>query len=380
MKKHIVIFCSILLILGALPVSAAPDYPKAYKFYMELGKLAMEQGDYQEAYTNFRHAQAIGPDEKGPTFYINVIKRLQDNRVEPSSDTKIFHPFKKSRIQIIDEALKKQESLFPKRADKRTSPVVTATAVGEEEKRPVRVKVPETDFQQVIHKKIDVSESPESKKVQEVVYLDDDFWKTQPGTLVRVELRSSIILDGNNIKRYLIVTPDFIEIERIDNHRLNIIAKKRGLTFLHVWDDMGRWTFKVEVILPVRRMRLKMIEEQYVRQVKPFRLSYSADWSSYYRGPTFKKAERENLNFLQRALIEGETPYGDLDSHVVFNMFEESTEVTGYGVSLTNGKIGNFKDFSIRGFDLQKVFSPLSMPGQYVRGILFEAKAFNKNL
>lgn len=345
---------------------------------MELGKLAMEQGDYQEAYTNFRHAQAVGPDEKEPTFFINVIKRLRDNRVGPRPAAKIFRPFKKSRVQIIDEALGEQQFLLDQRVVRKDKPV--ADAFEKREKASVRTRTSDIGPQESERQTIYVPEVSVPEKPQDAVYLNDALWGTQPGTLLRVELKSSIILDGNNIKRHLIVTPDFIEVERIDNDRINIIARKRGATFFHVWDDTGRWTFNMEVILPVRGARLKIIEEQDARQVEPFRLSYSTDWSSYYRGPTFKKAERENLNFLQRALIEGETPYGDLDSHVIFNMFEGSTEVTGYGISLTDGKISNFKDFSIRGFDLQKVFSPLSMPGQYVRGVLFEAKAFNKNL
>ncbi|MBN1869319.1 MAG: pilus assembly protein N-terminal domain-containing protein [Candidatus Omnitrophica bacterium] len=345
---------------------------------MELGKLAMEQGDYQEAYTNFRHAQAVGPSERAPTFFINLIKRLQDQRVEPEPATKIFHPFKKTRAQIIDEALQEQETLLRGHAVRKTEPAVRgARQLGQVEPG---VKVPEARPQEIKDKRAFEPGIPATKEIGEIIYLDSGLWETQPGTLLRVELESSIILEGNNVKRYLIITPDFIEVKRIDNHRLNVIANNRGATFLHVWDDRGRWTFNVEVILPVRKAMWRIKEEEDEGQAEPFRLSYSNDWSSYYRGPSFKEAERENLNFLQRAYLEGETPYGDWDSHVVFNKFEESTEVTGYGVALTEGKIGNFKDFSIYGFDLQKVFSPLTMPGQYVRGVLFEAKAFNKNL
>ena len=94
---------------------------------MELGKLSMEQGNYQEAYTNFRHAQAIAPGENEPTFYINLIKRLEDQRVEPKPAAKVFHPPKKSRDQIIDEALQRQQLLLEKRPERKTEPARKVT-------------------------------------------------------------------------------------------------------------------------------------------------------------------------------------------------------------------------------------------------------------
>lgn len=367
---------------------------------MELGKFAMEQGDYQEAYQNFRKAQAVAPNEREPTFFINVIKSLQEDRVEIKPATKVFHPYKRSRAQIIEDELKEQEKRLPARP---ASPLAAHV-----ELEPVRV-VPKPDLtEEDIRRAGPVPAAPRPalrtptgetlppsepkttgapskpavvRTAENIVYLNDDLWSSQPGTVLRVELDGTLMLEGSNIKRYLIITPDFIDVMPAGKDRVNIVAKKRGMTFLHVWDDRGRWTFHVEVILPVRgRVALQADESQIETRARPFRLSYSSDWSSYYRGPTFKDAERENLGFLQQAFIEGEVPYGDLDSYVIFNKFEASTEVTGYGLSLTDGKIGDFKDFSIRAFDLQKMFSPLTMPGQYVRGVLFEAMAFNKNL
>lgn len=358
MKKYIIIFCSAFLVSGALPVSAALDYPQTYKFYMELGKAAMEQGDYREAYTHFRHAQAVGPGEKEPALYINLIKRLEDKRVEPKPAAEVIRPSKKSRDQIISEALDRYTPMPPQRRCETAGPATTEPA------------------REVVWEPLKQT----AGKAPNVVYLDDNLWRTQPGTLVRVELRASAVLEGRNIQRHLIITPGFIEAERLDKDRINITAERRGSTLVHVWDDTGRWTFNVEVVLPVRRAAVKVVGKQSERYVEPFKISYSADWSSFYAGPTFKKAERENLNYLQQILLEGETPYGGFDSHAVINKFDESTEVTGYGIGLTDGKIGDFKDFTIRGFDIQKVFSPLSLPGQYMRGVLFEAKAFDKNI
>ena len=73
-KRCIVIFWSVILIFSALPASASTPYPQAYKHYMELGKLALDQQDYNEDTHNFRRAQMVAPTEKEPTIFINLIK------------------------------------------------------------------------------------------------------------------------------------------------------------------------------------------------------------------------------------------------------------------------------------------------------------------
>ncbi|MEK7375660.1 MAG: pilus assembly protein N-terminal domain-containing protein, partial [Candidatus Margulisiibacteriota bacterium] len=256
-------------------------------------------------------------------------------------------------------------------------PVESASKVVDQPEKPIFPEaVAKVDEPKIMVKR----DVPPVSAIENIVYLDNDLWQTQPRTLIRVELRGSTTLEGGNIQKYLIITPGIVEAEQVNKDRINIIAKNRGSTILHVWDDRGRWTFKVEVILPVLKTRLAVIEDQVENYAKPFKLSQSADWSSFYRGQSLPESKRENLSFLQRYFLEGETPYGDFDSHVTFNKFDASTEVTGYGVGLTNGKIGNFKDFRIRGYDIQKIFSPLTLPGQYVRGVLLEAKAFDKNI
>jgi len=382
-KRCIVIFWSVILIFSALPASASAPYPQAYKYYMELGKLALDRQDYKEATHNFRRAQMVAPTEKQPTVFINLIKRLQDERIEPKPATRIFRPFKKSREKIVGEELNRfsgYSSPKPSIArDRKDHPTITQPPE-KFKRRAAEPVTPKTAILTAPPKYILPPPGSPLGEEQNIVYLDDDLWQIQPGTLLRVELRKAIVLDAQNFKRHLIITPGFIEVQRIDKDRINVVAIKRGSTIFHVWDDTGRWTFNIEVILPIRKTKVTVLKKQSERYAEPFKITYSADWSSFYKGQELEKVKRENLNFLQRILLEGETPYGDYDSHVLINKFDESTEVTGYGVGLTDGKIGDFKDFSIRGFDIQKVFSPLSMPGQYMRGVLFEAEAFNNNL
>jgi len=60
-------------------VYATPIYPQAYEHFMELAKLALKQGDYKEAYSNFQRTLLVGPNEKEPTVYMKLIKRLLDH-------------------------------------------------------------------------------------------------------------------------------------------------------------------------------------------------------------------------------------------------------------------------------------------------------------
>ena len=78
--------------------------PQIYKFYLDLGKLALDQKDYDEALVNFQRAQMVAPTEKEPTVLINLIKRLQDDRIEPKPAKQIFRPFKKTRAKIIEKS------------------------------------------------------------------------------------------------------------------------------------------------------------------------------------------------------------------------------------------------------------------------------------
>ncbi len=380
MRKCAAIFLIVLLFAGALPASAEPVYPNIYKYYMELGKLAIKQGEYKEAYKSFRRALTVSPGEKEPEFFINVLKRMQENRIEPAPAQQTLPPAERSRDQIIAEALDQYEVLPPRREYRPPAQAAREPSRNILQKPFVEKKPPAARMVPV--RKLSLAPDDERVSSQhEMIYMDDALWQFQPGMLVRMEMKSFIPFEGKNIQKYLIVTPGAVEIERINKDQINIVGKKRGSSFVHIWDDTGRWTFNVEAIIPLSRMSAQLRDNQYDEsRATPFRITYAADWDSYYRGPTFPDAKRESLSFLQRVNIDGETPYGDLDSHVIFNKFQASTEVTGYGVGLTDGKIGDFKDFSIRGFDLRKTFSPLSMPGQYVRGVLFEAKAFNRNL
>ncbi|MDP8265814.1 MAG: SdrD B-like domain-containing protein [Candidatus Aceula meridiana] len=211
----------------------------------------------------------------------------------------------------------------------------------------------------------------------DTIYLNGELWNYSDKPTVEIEMGKTLIFEGKNIERYLIVTPGFINLERIDRDRIAISTdNKRGRTTLLIWEDHGRWSFNVQVTIPISRP-FGVDKDVWQEEVEPFRFDYSSDWSTYYSDQDLDEVKRTSLNFTQRMLLAGETPYGNLDSSVTFEKKAEKTVATGYSVGLIDGQIGPISNFNIRGFDARKTFSPLTLSGKYFRGILFEQRLFD---
>ena len=67
---------------------------------------------------------------------------------------------------------------------------------------------------------------------------------------LQIDYHSSVILEGKNIQRFLMVQEDYLGVRIIDTDHIQIDGLRIGTTFLHIWDDSGRHTFYVEVVFP----------------------------------------------------------------------------------------------------------------------------------
>ncbi len=334
---------------------------------MQEGEKAFLDKNYSSAYDYFEQAHLINPTSKDPLYYINFIKRLSEDRVEvfETSPEKVYptkHKLESKDIQFLTrrQIIESELDGFEKKTNE--SQMQETVSIPQVPSEPKKIVIAKDES--------NLNQGPKT------IYLDNTLWATQPKTLIQIQLQSYVILEGKNIERFLVITPGMIEAERLDRDHIKISAIKRGLTYLHVWDQTGRWTFNIEVIYQIEEKKTVSEQDVLEQKAKPFRFAYSADWGALYHGQSLETQKRQSLNFLQFAGLYGETPYGDYDSYVLFNKFEESTEATGYSVGLTNGHIFNLKDFTIRGFDNTKKFSPLTVPGQYFRGVLLESDAF----
>ncbi len=216
---------------------------------------------------------------------------------------------------------------------------------------------------------------------RDIIELNVELWSQQPGTVLEIEFSKSIILHGSQITRYMAFDQDVISVIRIDNDRIQITAQSRGSTLFNVWDNQGRWTFNIKGVLPEPKVsKLELQESSLEKHVKPFRVSYSNDWNSYYIGDSIPDLQRRSMSFNQWVGTYGETPHGFFDTS--FNYFKYPTAIknTGRTIGLSNANFGPFENYSIRGWDASKRFSDLSLPGRSFRGILFDSYAADNNV
>ncbi len=392
------------------PVPAQSDEVLSYQELIHLGKTAIDQGNYDKAILYFNLASLSDPKAQEPKNYLHQIELFKEGKIEELPPVKTFPPSVKQQVVVGKLSVKeikrasipatsqktslarpsqqKQtvqtqsvQQLEPIEAHQRvelvtTTPVVVSqpAKISKKSTLPITKSEPHQAQPSLTH-----IQKAGGQELQ-TIYLDDRLWAQQPRSELNVELNSTVTLSGRNIERYLIITPGFIEIKRLDNDHLALTAVARGETLLHIWEQHGRWTFNVKVIYPLAITAQSETKKTVEEKEKPFRFTYSSDWSSYYTGHSVRSQKRQSLNYLQYTGIYGATPYGEFDTSAIFNKFEDTTKATGYTVGLTNGKIGNFKDFNIRGFDAAQHFTPLTLPGKYFRGVLLNAEAFHNKL
>lgn len=380
-QQNIFVFL-ILLSLASPSWVDAQIYPRTYEMFLELGKQALHDEDYEQALEHFQNAQLVYPESPAAKEYINLILRQQEKIIKEPKVEIETQPIIIEREKLIQREEPPDETNFAEdvQAEEKKSVVDPAKKVVEKIKA-LDEQVAAEKAQTTVPRNVIISPAKtEIIEESQTIYLDDELFSRQPKTLIRVELNQSLILEGSNIERHLVITEGIIELKRLSRNQVQIVALKRGSTFLHLWDDRGRWTFNVDVIMPVRKDAISIAKRAPEIYAQPFRFTYSSDWAQFYTGSSFDNVERDNLNYIQKMFIEGETPYGYFGSFVVFDKFDESTEVTGYGAGINDGTIGFMEDVTLRGFDTREAFSPLTLPGQNFRGVLFRSKLLDKTI
>jgi len=373
-----------------------PDYQYSYAYYMTLAYQALDDSRFHLAYLYFDAAHNVNPSASEPQdnmrrlkFFRSSrqrrprLKRISKRRVvkrikkgaRPTKSFPILAKRKKSDVKSIVK-IKKDLSSYEEVLE---GEGLAASQVDEITR--FQTDVREFKKEKLAKKKKMTFKREDDSVVVETLLLSDEWRASQSSKTIEIEIGQSVILEGQNIRRYLAITPDMIEVFRLDRNRIEIKSLKRGATLFHMWDDRGRWTFNVvgrlpEKILSEREKRKKQVEEH----VDNFRFGYSNNWSTFYVGDSVKNLEQESLFFRQWLGISGPTPYGHFDGSINYFKFKESTELVGQTLGLTDAHFGSFKDFSIRGFDATKRFSELSLPGRSFRGVLLDAYAFQRRL
>ncbi len=345
---------------------------------MRLGQKAYQAHDYEKALTFFKQARLINPSSLESLQYIDQIKRYINDEEEltktPKAPAAASIPSQPITTRVKTIASEENNTAPQQPGEMEESATATPPLLQQNLNAQ-----PYQERAQIVFADDKEKKNP---AYEEILPLDDALWEEQPNTKLSIELNRSIILEGKTIEKFLVITEGFIRVERLDQNRIRITADRRGETFLHVWEAHGRWTFNIETIFPLELTKgfndaYKDLTEE---SVKPFRFYYANSWSTLYGGEDLDKLKRKDLIFSQWMSINGETPYGDSSSSVRFYKFGNDIVATSYSAGLSNGHIGDFKDFSVRAFDTSKRFSELTLPGRAFRGILFDSYAFQRKI
>jgi len=199
---------------------------------------------------------------------------------------------------------------------------------------------------------------------------------------IEIEEGKYIIISGSNIKRFLVVQPELLYAEKLNDHEISVMAKSRGLATIILWDDFGRTSLECTGIMPIPDApTLEETMRKEEKSMNNFKLRYNLDWYSYYTGRRLETIQRSgNYSWIHNLRLDGATPYGLLDAAITERALPASTEMTYITAGLTNGKLGDFKDFKLRAGDYNSSFNNLAIPGSDLRGVYFSSPAFNNKL
>jgi len=352
-------FFRIILLLTFLLVSITPPNLFASQipaYLCELGLKFYKEGRYEDALDQFKKALLAEPGYEPALKYIQMIEKGGMSEQEEASGAVVptsFQPASQTSAGAIQEMLdliEIQKEMITGRVSK---PLVSAR----EEKKQV--------------------------PLANIILLDESLAGImQP---VNIEQDRSIILRGRNIKRFLLTQPDILLAEKKGPDELAVTAKKIGYTTLHVWDDNGRWTTEFLGVYPEPT---GPTSEELIRREEDrahnFKLRYSLDWYSYETGKGFGDLRRSFYSWSHSLGLNGNIPYGNVDASgsvgVVPGRPGLKTNLGSFTMGLTNGQLGPFKGFSLRGFNLNPPISNLTFSGATLRGGMLYSPAFNNKL
>ena len=344
MKKLLIIL--IIFVFFSSSVLPLYAYSQILDFLCEVGIKFYHQGRYEDAAAEFKKALTINPDYQPALKYIQMMEqggvlKKEKNLVIPST----FEPAKTlDLIEIQKEMIRDNLIIEP------GAVAYPAKATAAKETGPLKI-----------------------------LALDDSF--TNVAQPIEIEEGAIIVILGNNIQRFLVTEPNILTVEQGDSDRLIVTGKDIGYTYLHIWDDSGRWTTEWLGVIP--EAQGPTYEELLRRQeelARNFKLLYTLDWTSYEAGRRIKTFERSSYSWSHSLSLNGPIPYGDIDSTIILTRSPFHTQITYATLGLVNGQLGPFEGFSLRGGDYAPAFTNLAFPGANLRGAIFNSPAFHNKL
>ncbi len=323
MSKKIVLGVCGLVFVAALSSSAIADQSIGYQYYFKKGVKSFDEHDDQKALRYFKIAQIYDPNDEDLNKFLDILKQ---------------------RGVVL--------GFLP-------SPVTASPVEQTSPQEPPYLPLVQPQLVPV----------QKSKQAPAVLSLSQITNNGQSKPKLQIEINSSVIIEGKNIQRFLLVDEGFVGVKTIDPDHLEIGSLRIGSTFLHIWDDFGRHTIYIEVVFPksVTAGEIQALNE--VQHAQPFRFTYSNDWSTYYLGKNIPDLKRQTYDFNETLSVTGETPYGFLDASGSYIDFDSFTQFDTYTIGLSGIPLEGTSNFNLRGFDAFRYLSPLTMPSTRLRGV-----------
>jgi hypothetical protein len=388
-----------VLVFGCLgSVAAFADSTSAvYQYYMDEGVRALEENDNIEAARCFDRARLIAPEAPEPGQYLAKIRQRTAGSYTPAiplTDNVDEGAYKKAlnaginamalgdRARALDlfyqahglNAQAQEPVLYINLIKRLNDGQVRSVAAGTPLPDVYRAAVPVTALPAA--STASTMSLPREKKAVETINLDDVLNSGDTRQTVYVEYGSSLVVEGRNIQRFLAVDSDFLVIKIIGRDQLRIEARRRGKTFVHIWDDRGRTTVAVEVILPRALEPEPPKPEALLEHSRPFKMYYTLDNSLYHSGPDVFDLHRRSMSIRQTLGIDGPTPYGFFDASLAADGFAPIQQIPTYTMGLTNIPMPGTSDLDLRIFDSSRSLTPLAMPSTRLRGVFADARFF----
>jgi hypothetical protein len=353
--RRLLVFILIICFLGLnLP---AFGYTQISAYLCELGITFFQQGNYAAALHEFNKALMAQPDYPLALEYIERIRQkavlAPEEAISPPPPPPVnIRALPESRAGRIKGVLDKIEK---QRQAPISAPPSEAPSVVQEKAVAQRVVLPQT------------------------LILDENIKNfIQP---FEIEQGKSVIIQGRNILRFLVTTPNVLEVESKSPDELLVTGKDIGYTYLHIWDARDRWTLQF-LTTPAKPEGPTLEEQMRLEEEKAgtFKLHYYFGWSSFEQGRRVYSLKRQSYGYSHGLRLEGQTPYGEFDSSLTIRSLEESTDLTFFSFGLTKARLGQFKDFSLRGFDYSTDITNLVSPTAGLRGVIFKSPAFDNKI
>ncbi len=338
-------------------------YSQIADFLCAEGIKSLDQGDFSQAEDDFSRALIAEPDYPPAIYYLELLHTMSGKAVSkiinkdtnfPASSTKL------DRQVVMENALDKAK--------------VKDTLENDQGLNAADIFIPEVSVKNQSAGAIAEKNSPHRYLLN-----DPSLALQQP---IEIQEGKYIIIRGSNIKRFLVVQPEMLYVEKLNDHEISVLAKSRGQATVIIWDDSGRTSIECTGIMPIPDF--PTLEETMRKEEETmgnFRLRYNLDWYSYYTGRRLETIERNgSYSWIHNLRLDGATPYGLLDAGITERTLPTTTDMTYISAGLTNGKLGDFQGFNLRAGDYNPAYNNLALPGVDLRGVYFSSPAFNNKL